>query len=146
MSASPYQILQFGHTATALRKVIESKGWTMAELVRQIGFTKSHSGVYAWVNGTSQIPEIHREKLSKITGIPISELTPRDPENVPAVYSFPKATPTTRTGDVLAFTVASDGNARIKLDVSLPVDRAMPLLRMLLDAGLVFTNEGNANG
>jgi hypothetical protein len=38
---------------------------------------------------------------------------------------------------VLQFAVQSDGNARIRLDCVLPFEKATPLLRTLLDAGLV---------
>jgi hypothetical protein len=38
---------------------------------------------------------------------------------------------------VLSFTVNEDGNARIRLDASMPYDKAVPLLRLLLDAGMI---------
>ena len=48
---------------------------------------------------------------------------------------------TTRVGDILSFAVTATGEARIKLDIVLPLANATPLLRMLLDAGVVFTGE-----
>jgi hypothetical protein len=41
-------------------------------------------------------------------------------------------------GDVLGFSVGTDGMARLRLDVTLPLDQAAPLLRVLLDAGVVL--------
>jgi hypothetical protein len=42
------------------------------------------------------------------------------------------------TRPVLQFEVDGDGLARIRLDVSLPSADAVPLLRMLLDAGMIM--------
>ena len=50
--------------------------------------------------------------------------------------------PVPRPADVLGFQVTSDGMSRVRLDVSLPVQRGAALLRMLLDHGLVLTGEG----
>lgn len=62
---------------------------------------------------------------------------------MPAVIEAPGAPAAVasqrRVVEVLAFTANNAGEARIRLDVTLPMAAATPLLRMLLDAGLVFS-------
>jgi hypothetical protein len=88
-------------------------------------------------------------KLSKVTGIPEAELVQRQPGEPPptstalAVPELPRRAMVLqhRAADVLSFTVQADGTARVKLDVVLPLDKAAPLLRTLLDNHLVLTQQ-----
>jgi hypothetical protein len=44
-----------------------------------------------------------------------------------------------RRADALSFVVTPTGEAHIKLDITLPLKEGSALLRMLLDAGVVFS-------
>jgi hypothetical protein len=87
-----------------------------------------------------------RPILAKLFGVPAAALTARE-DGAPVktvntgavVLAAPQGRPqVARAGDVLSFSVSATGEARIRLDVALPLETAKPLLRMLLDAGIVF--------
>lgn len=46
--------------------------------------------------------------------------------------------PAVRRAEVLSFVAMDDGSARVRVDVTLPVAQGAPLLRLLLDAGLML--------
>jgi hypothetical protein len=81
-----------------------------------------------------------------VTGIPLRELIARGVTTTQvvtegnAVLLPPKQA--AKAPDVLMFNVSPDGEARLRLDVTLPIDKAMPLVRLLFDAGVVINNEG----
>jgi hypothetical protein len=146
ISATPEQILMYGHISIALRKFLDSKGWGPGELNKAMGKSPGYSAAYQWVNGKSAPSPKAATKLSKVTGIPVEQLLRRDP-NAPstAIVTYKPSNKnivgTLRPIEVLGFSVTNDGNARIKIDVTMPLESATPLLRMLLDAGLVFKTE-----
>jgi transcriptional regulator with XRE-family HTH domain len=138
---TPFQIARFGHIAVLLRTEMEKRKWNGGDLSQAIGLDRDSTRIYPWLKGTGAPGPNLRPKIAKVLGVEESELMGR---NVSAKFDLPPrvaplaAIATTKTGDVLAFNVASDGMARIRLDVTLPVDEATPLLRMLLDAGFVL--------
>jgi hypothetical protein len=109
---------------------------------------RGYSGTYHWINGTGGPGQAYQRKLAKIFGVSAETFAPKalngtDKAPVPAVlpgYTVTPKPPGVRTmgGDVMAFTVYQDGQARVKLDVVLPLAQAAPLFRVLLDAGLVL--------
>jgi hypothetical protein len=138
--ANPRQIAMFGHIARAL----QAKGWKAADLNEAMGFKREYSACYQWINGKSAPGPMHRKKLAKVTGIPESELTRREPGKALVAMPALQAMPVTRvklTSEVLSFAIDSNGNARIKLDVTMPMHLANPFVRMLLDANLVFSKD-----
>jgi transcriptional regulator with XRE-family HTH domain len=142
--ATPEQILMFGHIATALRKIIDDRGWKAGDFNQAMGLKRSNTAIYQFLNGKMAPGPEARIKISKMFGIPIEQLTPQRLSDKPsAIVTYkPSKSPIianyNRPSDVLSFAVTADGNARLKLDVVLSLDKATPLLRMLLDAGLVF--------
>ena len=97
------------------------------------------------------ITDKFRPRVAKALGLNQEDLMPRalSQEVIPAPVSDAKlravqmaqgapARALAVAGDVLAFNVNSEGNARLRLDVTLPLVTAAPLLRMLLDAGIVM--------
>ena len=145
-SPNPKQIAMFGHIARAL----QAKGWKPTDLNQAMGFDRSYSSAYQWINGKSAPGNKHRAKLSQVTGIPERDLTSRKLKGsavvalpLPSLPVTTTAVAMTKPSEVLGFSVANDGNARIKLDVTLPMNLATPLLRMLLDAGLVIGSQTN---
>ena len=142
---TPAQIVKNGHIATALRKWMADNNKKVGDINAAIGKSPTYSIGYQYVNGKLSPNPTNRKLLSKATGIPEADLMPRDFENPVAV--IPKGPvgkmldQLQRKNDVLSFTVNDHGEARIKFDVTLPLSSATPLLRMIMDAGIVFTKE-----
>jgi hypothetical protein len=141
--ATPDQIVRFGHIAAAMRKAMDAKRWTIGDLNQACGQQRGNTGVYAFLNSKAAPGAKVRARLSKVLGLPESALLARDGsrpvEAGPALQiEGPRATPQRAPAPpVLQFLVDGDGMARIKLDVSLATDKAVPLLRLLLDAGMI---------
>ena len=151
--ATPEQVAMFGHIAARLRGFMVERKWKAADLNQAIGRDRGNAGVFQWINGKGGPGPQMRAKLSKLTGIPETDLMIRRPgeavtvERLPAVADRTPRVATARAlgGDVLGFNVGADGTARLRLDVTLPLATATPLLRMLLDAGIVF-DKGDDDG
>jgi hypothetical protein len=94
-------------------------------------------------------PEL-RAKMAKTFGIPETELMKRDlvTSQSPVTVSEPRQHIMKPMSPlpVLSFTVSADGTARIKLDAAMSLAAASPLLRILLDAGIVPSTQGDDNG
>ena len=121
--ATPEQIARFGHIAVALRSFLDQKGWGPSNLNSAMGKARGNTGIYAI-----------------LSGIPEEQFIPKEMDDLVPVRTAKRSYirgDVTKT-DVLSFVVSNDGNVRIQLDATLPVESAMPLLQMLLDAGLVF--------
>jgi len=138
--ATPLQVAMFGHIAVALREAMAARDWKPGDLNVQLGRPRAHAGVYHYLAGKGAPAPKVRAKLAKALNIPEAELMPRKVgEAVPVAAiegpaSAPRAAPAV---PVLQFAVSDDGTARIRLDVSLPTAQAVPLLRLLLDAGMI---------
>jgi transcriptional regulator with XRE-family HTH domain len=139
--ATPEQILMYGHISIALRNFLDKKGWKAGDLNQAIGLQRSNTGIYGIINGKFAPDRKLRRNLAKATGIPEEQLTARKLDEQPkssSIVTAKRPYNITQKNDVLSFVVGNDGMATIKLSAVLPVDTAMPLLRMLLDAGVVF--------
>lgn len=148
-SATREEIARFGHIAAALRAVMKQRDWGVPEFNAALGRARGDAGVYKWLAARGGPDPTSRAALERVTGIPAGDLRAREPGDPPprpqaveVMVPPAKISIPARGGDVLAFSVSSTGEARIRLDVSMPVAKAMPLLRMLLDAGLVLDREG----
>jgi hypothetical protein len=148
---TPAQIAQLGHVAKLIRDELERRKWKVSDLHRAIGEDVKSTRAYAWINCRSMITDKFRPRVAKALGLNQEDLMPRalSQEVIPAPVSDAKlravqmaqgapARALAVAGDVLAFNVNSEGNARLRLDVTLPLVTAAPLLRMLLDAGIVM--------
>jgi hypothetical protein len=150
---TPEQIAMFGHIASRLRGFMAERKWKVADLNAALGRKRGDANAFSWVNGKGAPAKEMRATLAKLTGIPEADLMIRRPgkavtvERLPAVADRTPRVATARAlgGDVLGFSVAADGTARLRLDVTLPLATATPLLRMLLDAGIVF-DKGDDDG
>jgi hypothetical protein len=144
--ATPLEVAMFGHVAAAIRKAMDAKGWKPADLNRAIGRERGHSGVYGYINAKGAPVPAMRTVISKALGIPEAQLKRRrvdDDAPVEVATAEPRAlalrTPQAGpTRPVLQFEVDGEGMARIRLDVALPSAQAVPLLRLLLDAGMIM--------
>ena len=146
--ATPKEIAQWGHIATLLREYMEKHAMKPAGFAQVMGLKDiTHlSQIYKWSNAKAGPGPMYRAKMAKVLGVDPDYLKRRDPGHplfAPAtqsgqpVVSRPRAT----DGPVLQFAASSDGEARIRLDVTMPVAQAMPLLRILLDAGILIGGE-----
>ena len=140
--ATPAQIAACGHIAAAVRDLLKARGWKPADLSEALGIERgSGAQVSSWMNAKGAPGPENRKKLGKLMGVAPDSLMRRDravavvAQRLPAVVAAAEGRP--RASDVLSFTVDSTGGARIRLDVTLPLEHAMPLVRLLLDAHLV---------
>jgi hypothetical protein len=152
--ATPEQIANYGEIARAFRDALANKGWTVAQLNREVYGTENYAATYSYASAKRAPSAATALKLAKALGIsPLlltydnskaqREVTEREREQARKLIA-PATRPATQGAnhwtnkppDVLNFTVGADGRARIKLDVTLPVAQAMPVLRMIMDAGV----------
>jgi hypothetical protein len=144
--ATPEQVARFGHVAAALRAYLKTANLKPADFNQEMGVDRANPKLYHWLNAKGAPSKGSRAKIAKLTGIPEVELMSRSigeiartalpvaTTKLPAVVTTPGA----KRPEVLAFVVDDEGRARIKLDVTLPIEDGAPLLRLLLDQGLVM--------
>jgi hypothetical protein len=147
--ATRAEIAMFGHIAARLRAFLTERKMSIPEFAEALGLDRGSATPYKWLGAHGGPAPKLRAILANVTGIPEAELVPRkpgDPAPAPsqalAVVTSPAKLAPVRVGDVLSFAVAADGSARLRLDIVLPIASATPLLRMLLDAGIVFGDPG----
>ena len=149
---TPDQIAMFGHIATALRAVMHKHHWSVSDMHERLGMERSSTTLYGHLScRAAPGPEL-RAKMAKTFDIPETELMKRDlvtgqsvvtvsePRHMPVHVMKPMS-----SLPVLSFTVSADGTARIKLDAAMSLAAASPLLRILLDAGIVPSTQGDDN-
>lgn len=136
-SPTPAQVAMYGHIAARLRAFLAEKRWSPGDLNEAMGIKRSNTQVYGWINCRGTPGPVGAQRLAKAMGIRPGELMEKPSGEAGALTVLPAKPLPPRPLDVLQFAVQSDGNARIRLDCVLPFDKATPLLRTLLDAGLV---------
>jgi transcriptional regulator with XRE-family HTH domain len=138
--ATALQVARNGHMAATLRQALAQRGWTPGDLNEALQKPKGHVTVYAWLSAKGAPGPETRAKLAKLLNVSGTDLRPRDePEDAMPVVTSPTTAvpPARRVGEALSFTINEAGAARIRLDVTLPLAQAMPLVRLLLDAEAV---------
>jgi hypothetical protein len=134
-AASPIQVARYGHVAALLRAEMAKRKWTNAQFNEALGQPRASPGIYQWLGckgapGTKLAP-----KVAKLLGVPVASLLARrdgaSPPTEVAVLAPPQ--PAVRRAEVLSFSVTDDGHARLRLDVTLPIEQASALLRTILD-------------
>jgi transcriptional regulator with XRE-family HTH domain len=151
-SATPEQIAMYGHVAAHIRSLLKSKGWSIGDLNSALGIPRSNTGSYLWLNGKGAPGAENRKNLAKLSGLKPDDFARRSakqPKSQEVVRFQPLASPAALThpkaNEVLTFTVLDNGRARIKLDVMLDVNDAMPLMRLLMDAEAVKSTSNTGN-
>jgi hypothetical protein len=149
--ATAREIAMFGHIAAAIRGAMAAKGMTHGDLNQALGRERGHTGVYHWINGKGGPGPDVKRKLAKVLDLPAEALERREAGQRVSVAAdaptalvrlpSPGAAVSTRVPEVLQFAVLADGTARLRLDLNVPAERGVSLLRLLLDAGLVV--QGN---
>ena len=149
LPATPEQIARFGHVAAVLRKYMAEQNINTTELNKQLGYVGSNPGAYKWLASKGGPSPKARAKVTALTGIPESELTPRAWLERPALGSrvhrviLPHEEPPVicETRDLLQFNVDSNGIATIKLTAKLKLEDAMPLIQAIVQAGIVMKKD-----
>lgn len=137
-------ILANGHIAARLREIMVQRGIpTPAQLNAAAGFTNGFTPMYKWLRAEAAPQDASARKLAAAFGGMPADYMARDLDaapsaSPPAPFVVTAATPPrARAAEVFAFTVTSDGTARIRLDVTLPLAKARPLFTQLLQTGLL---------
>ena len=156
---TPHQIARFGHIAVFLRQELARREMTPTKLTRVLGMSAGNTAIYPWLRGSGAPGPIMRQKLARVFGVAPETFLAREMDGsgppttvatggalVPVATSQPVMSttpvmPAPARHDVLSFLVGSDGQARLRVDATLPLAVAAPLFRMLLDAGLVLSRE-----
>lgn len=165
MPPSAEQVAIYGQVAARLRAALSERDWSPTLLREKLKMSANNPVVYMWLASKGAPSMRYRPTLSKLLGISVADLTPNDDERGPkggaahkakgknwggartgaghpqGMVVIEKAPKPVALADVLAFNVSPDGMARLRLDVVLPIDKATPLLRLLLDANLMLTSE-----
>ena len=147
---TPDQIAMFGHIATALRAVMQHHHWSVGDMHERLGMERSNTTLYGHLACRAAPSPKLRAKMAKTFGIPETELMKRDlvtgqtmvTVHEPRQHIMKPMSPL----PVLSFTVDASGMARIKLDAAMSLAAASPLLRILLDAGIVPSTQGDDDG
>jgi len=138
----PATMPRFPVLAATLRGYMMREGITARDLNDRLGVRRVNSSTHGWIAGTQKPQTKTLAKIAKLTGVPVTQLIgeePRGVADVPVVAAGVVAVAPVH--DMLLVAFRSDGTARIRMDVTLDHTRAMPLLRTLMDAGLVVENE-----
>jgi hypothetical protein len=147
---SPEQIAMYGHIAAALRAVMHKHQWSVGDMNEQLGMERGNTILYGYLRCAGHPSASMRALIVKKFGIPETELMKRDlvtgqtmvTVHEPRQHIMKPMSPL----PVLQFTVSADGTARIKLDAAMSLAAASPLLRILLDAGIVPSTQGDDDG
>lgn len=133
--ATPLEIAKFGHIAARLRPLVDSGQFTIPQLSSVAGL-KSPYGAWAWVNARAAPSNEAAAKLAKLIGCRPRDLRRKEAHDVASEPVSRESTPVaTVAKPVFQFAVLSDGTAHVKLDTTLPLESAKPLIRMLFDTG-----------
>jgi hypothetical protein len=144
-TVTPDQLARYGHIAVFLREEMAKREWTAGHLTQALELSPQSTTVYTWLRGSGAPHRMMRSRLAALFAVHESTFMGREiagpvKASAPAPRKTP-APPVRATQDVLSFSVDANGQARIRLDATLPLAVAAPLLRMLLDAGIVFGQE-----
>lgn len=145
-NVTPDQLARFGHIAAFLREEMAKREWSSARFNEALGLSPNSTTVYTWLRGSGAPNPEMRAKLAALFAVHESTFEGRAIEGPVKASAAPVVTTPARSRlgapqDVLSFSVDVNGQARLRLDATLPLAVAAPLLRMLLDAGIVFGQE-----
>lgn len=149
---TPRDIAAYGHVAIAIREAMQRKGITsIREISRAIGKPAHYSPPYLWIEGRGAPGNSTAPAVAKFLDVPVESIMRRTlPEDRPRALAAMERTPLIagpmpqpagrppRAGEVMSFVANADGEVRVRLDVTLPLAKAMPLFRILMDAGVVI--------
>jgi transcriptional regulator with XRE-family HTH domain len=144
-NVTPDQLARYGHIAAFLREEMAKREWTASHLTQALELAPTSTTVYTWLRGSGAPHPNMRARLAALFAVHESTFMAREIAGPVKATAAPVVTaparPVRATQDVLSFSVDANGQARLRLEATLPLAVAAPLLRMLLDAGIVFGQE-----
>lgn len=136
VKTTPEQIARFGHIAIALRGYMDRSGKTPKEINIALGREVHNPGIYLWCKGKQAPPSHIVEQLSRLTGISEIDLTPKQlngtGKSLIVIEKKQREVKSVRP----VMTIGEDGQANIALNVTLPIDQASDLLKLIVEWGL----------
>lgn len=151
--ATPLELAQYGHFAALLRKFMTEKDMTPPQLMEAIGAPHGAAQIYKWIAGTGAPGPQYAAKISKLTGIPVDEIRKRkvNKRSYDSVASVANAISNVtaiksraHNSDVLQFQITTENEARIRLDMTMPVEQGIKMLQVVLNAGLLASVDFSA--
>lgn len=138
-SVTPLQIAKHGHVAEVIRREMLARGMTLNQIGKALGTTGT--AVSHWIRCQNGPGEAMRQRLAKFLDMRPDDFKAKAVSEIVAGNSQAKlpgqAIQPIKRQDILSFTIDSEGMARLKLDVVLPIEHGVPLFRVLLDTGIV---------
>lgn len=126
------------------------KGLTASDVSDKLIGSRASSVPYNWVAGRNVPAPKYRAKLARLLDISVEDLTPRDDvtyrtNGAAAVTAKAPARDLRHAEQQLSFTILSDGQARLRVDVTGPLERISPILLQLMQhPDLIETREADA--
>jgi len=142
---------EYAHIASLIRSKLEEYNWRVADLNSAMGLERNSTTAYTWLNAHGAPLADSRVRLAKALSVDETELLAKTNVQLPVkqekrivtyknkpkvIYEPPRVF--APKVEPLNFTVLADGSARIQLDITMPLDNAKALLRMILDADVIF--------
>ena len=134
-----------GRVGKLIHSELVNRNWVVGDLAEALGLPRKSTTPYGWLAGRGVPTSAMRPKLAEVLGVPESKLIQRKTRTNGNALALPDAAPVAPSPFppvVLSFEVNTDGTATIKLDTTLPVDQALPLLRTLIGAGVLVNTKG----
>jgi transcriptional regulator with XRE-family HTH domain len=131
-----------GRLGNLIQTELTNRKWVVGDLAEALGLPRKSTTPYGWLAGRSAPPNTMRSKLAEVLGVPEKKLLQRKPNGKAPAHVTAPIEPSPFPPVVLSFEVNTAGTATIKLEATLSVEDALPLLRTLIGAGvLVNTKE-----
>jgi transcriptional regulator with XRE-family HTH domain len=149
-TATPEQLLRYGHIAALLREKMAERHMTIRQLATALGLQAKNTTPYTWIQARGAPRNEQVAKLARLFNISPEQLVPRTASDAPPTVRDTVSSPVVpgprsfRNTEALAFLVSAEGDVTIRLNITLPLPAATTLLRTLLDAGIV--SEGTKPG
>lgn len=121
---------------------MKDNDWNPPRLIKEIGAPDGAAQVYKWMQGKGAPGVKYGARVAKILGIPIEEVRRKSvkeelPSVVSAISSITALKGRAHSSDVLQFQITTENEARIRLDLTLPVDQGIKMLQVILGAGML---------
>lgn len=131
-----------GRLGNLIQTELVNRKWVVGDLSEALGLPRKSTTPYGWLAGRGVPTSAIRPKLAELLGVPENKLLQRKANGKAPAHVTAPVEPSPFPPVVLSFEVNTAGTATIKLEATLSVEEALPLLRTLIGAGvLVNTKE-----
>jgi hypothetical protein len=132
------QIARYGRLAALLRQYADQHDLSPIQLAEALSLKGSRVNlIYKWLGSKGGPGKMFRPRVAKLLGVSPDALYAHEGAPGEALMLPVVAQGVQRRAalpDPLQFTVTAEGQGRIRLDLTLPIAKAAPLLRQILDA------------